>query len=85
MATFDAKFSNLAQNSEAVPVTPGGRGLGAGATPSSSQVSQQDFTLVGAWEELWECHLHERESDTLFPLGLASVCVCVVRERELQL
>ena len=64
MATFDAKFSNLTQQTEAASVAPvGGRGLGTGTTPSTSQpTGQQDFTLSGAWKELWESHLREREA-----------------------
>lgn len=66
MATFDAKFSTMAQTSEPTPITAAvpasGRGLGAGTTPSASQSTvEQDFTLLGAWKEVWESHLHERE------------------------
>ena len=65
VAMFDAKFSGVGQQSEAAPVHPAaGRGLGIGMTPSSAaSPTQQDFTLAGAWEELWESHLHERESN----------------------
>jgi hypothetical protein len=62
VATFDAKFSGLTQQTEAAVTHPvGGRGFGPGATPSGAAATQQDFTLVGTWEELWESHLHERE------------------------
>lgn len=62
MATFDAKFSGMAPRSEEVPLPAGGRGLGAGPPPTAGQVvNQQDYTLMGAWEELWESNLHERK------------------------
>ena len=63
MATFDAKFSGMAQHSDTSPAQFSGHGSGGNALPSFGQSnSEQDFTLVGAWEDLWDSQLHERKS-----------------------
>ena len=80
VATFDAKFSGVTPHPETTPAPAGGRGIGVNPPPSTSSsqssTNEQTFAFLGAWEDLWESHLHERKILSCTVISWYSVPMC---------